>query len=87
MDRCQHRRLVAQKLLHHLHVRTGTDRQRGAGVPQIVQPYPVDLADRRHRLGESIPRLPGRQVPAAARLLENQRAAITVRSDLSLKSA
>jgi hypothetical protein len=42
----QYRRLVAEQLLNHLHVRPGADCQRRAGVPEVVKSNPVDPADR-----------------------------------------
>lgn len=47
--------LVAEELLHHLDVGPFADGQGGAGMPQIVQPNPVDTADYSHRLGEGVP--------------------------------
>jgi hypothetical protein len=49
-----------------------------AEVGIIVQPHPVDAADRVHRFGERIARLPQRQVAAAAGF-EHQRITITGR--------
>jgi hypothetical protein len=63
----QHRRLVPQKPLHHLHVRARTDHQRRTGVPQVMQPGTVDPADRRDRVREGVARLPEGQMPAAPR--------------------